>query len=149
MYGLTTGSFKSINKMGWFEYIKNHEKEEKKKNPTTWKLNSWDSWSHLSSKEGRIYTDNQQVNLIRWFDIWTILVSVPNLLKNQDFLTTTPVQVLLGPLFSMYSFWNSTFSIQTKLYKLLNYCKEFRILIGFMVHHINGIEYYSYIWIKH
>jgi hypothetical protein len=35
MYGLTTGSFKSVNKMGWFEYIKNHEKEEKKKNPTT------------------------------------------------------------------------------------------------------------------
>ena len=31
MYGLTTGSFKSINKMGWFEYIKNHEKEEKRK----------------------------------------------------------------------------------------------------------------------
>ena len=54
-------------------------------------------WSHLHSKGGCIYTDNQQVNLYRWFGIRTIVVSVPNLFKNQDFFTLTLVRVPFGP----------------------------------------------------
>ena len=54
-------------------------------------------WSHLSPKGGCIYTDNQQVNLFRWFGIRTIVVSVPNLFKKQDFFTLTLVRVPFGP----------------------------------------------------
>ena len=54
-------------------------------------------WSHLSQKQGYIYTDYQLVKFIRWFDNRTNLVRSSNHLKNQVFLTRTLVQVPKGP----------------------------------------------------